>query len=112
MRAHVWTADKQETAECFHATAASDDPMPAGYNIAPSTMQPVIRQGRDTGVRELVGMRWGLVGFGSAGPDPKHATFNARVDNLGGAAFGGHLSTNDVAWFQSREFSSGARAST
>jgi putative SOS response-associated peptidase YedK len=27
-------------------------------------------------------MRWGLVGFGSKGPDPKRATFNARADNL------------------------------
>jgi putative SOS response-associated peptidase YedK len=27
-------------------------------------------------------MRWGLVGFGSTGPDPKRATFNARADNL------------------------------
>ena len=76
------TADKQAIAEWFHASAASDDPMPPGYNIAPSTIQPVIRQGRDTGARELVGMRWGLVGFGSAGPDPKRATFNARSDNL------------------------------
>ena len=58
------TADKQAIAESFHASAASDDPMPPGYNIAPSTIQPVIRQGRDTGARELVGMRWGLVGFG------------------------------------------------
>jgi putative SOS response-associated peptidase YedK len=56
--------------------------LPPGYNIAPSTIQPVIRQGRDTGARELVGMRWGLVRFGSAGPDPKRATFNARSDNL------------------------------
>jgi putative SOS response-associated peptidase YedK len=76
------TADKQAIAEWFHAAAASDDPMPPGYNIAPSTIQPVIRQGRDPGARELVGMRWGLVGFGSAGPDPKRATFNARSDNL------------------------------
>jgi putative SOS response-associated peptidase YedK len=76
------TADKQAIAEWFHASAAGDDPMPPGYNIAPSTMQPVIRQGRDTGARELVAMRWGLVGFGSAGPDPKRATFNARSDNL------------------------------
>jgi len=30
-----------------------------------------IRQGRDTGARELVGMRCGLVGFGPAGPNPK-----------------------------------------
>ena len=76
------TADKQAIAEWFHAAATGDDTMPPGYNIAPSTIQPVIRQGRDTGARELVGMRWGLVGFGSAGPDPKRSTFNARSDNL------------------------------
>jgi putative SOS response-associated peptidase YedK len=27
-------------------------------------------------------MRWGLVGFGSSGPDPKRVTFNARSENL------------------------------
>lgn len=27
-------------------------------------------------------MRWGLVGFGSAGPDPKRSTFNARAESL------------------------------
>jgi putative SOS response-associated peptidase YedK len=27
-------------------------------------------------------MRWGLVGFGSNGPDPKRSTFNARAENL------------------------------
>ena len=53
------TADKQAIAEWFHASAANDDPMPPGYNIAPSTIQPVIRQGRDTRARELVGMRRG-----------------------------------------------------
>jgi putative SOS response-associated peptidase YedK len=76
------TADKQEIAERFHCTTVGDEPMPPGYNIAPSTTQPVIRRGRDTEARELVGMRWGLVGFGSAGPDAKRATFNARADNL------------------------------
>jgi len=76
------TADKQAIAEQFHATATTDEPLPPGYNIAPSTIQPIIRQARDTGARELTGMRWGLVGFGSTGPDPKRATFNARADNL------------------------------
>jgi hypothetical protein len=27
-------------------------------------------QGRDTGAREMGDMRWGMVGFGSSGPDP------------------------------------------
>ena len=75
--------DKQAIAEWSNAEAAEDLPdFSSSYNIAPSTTQPVIRQGRDTGARELVGMRWGLVGFGSSGPDPKRATFNARAESL------------------------------
>jgi len=58
-------ADKQAIIDHFHSPAATDEPFPPGYNIAPGTTQPVIRQGRDTGACELVGMRWGLVGFGS-----------------------------------------------
>jgi putative SOS response-associated peptidase YedK len=76
------TEDKQAIAEYFHAAAASGEPLPPGYNIAPGTRQPVIRQARETFARELVGMRWGLIGFGSAGPDPRRATFNARSENL------------------------------
>ena len=75
-------ADKQTIVDHFHSPAATDEPFPPGYNIAPGTTQPVIRQGRDTGSRELVGMRWGLVGFGSNGLDPKRSTFNARTENL------------------------------
>jgi putative SOS response-associated peptidase YedK len=75
-------ADKQTIVDHFHSPAATDEPFPPAYNIAPGTTQPVIRQGRDTGARELVGMRWGLVGFGSSGPDPKRSTFNARSENL------------------------------
>jgi putative SOS response-associated peptidase YedK len=33
------------------------------YNIAPMTVQPIVRLARDTGERELVPMRWGLVPF-------------------------------------------------
>jgi putative SOS response-associated peptidase YedK len=74
--------DKQAIAEHFASEPASEEPFPPAYNIAPSTIQPVIRQGRDSGVRELAGMRWGMVGFGSKGPDHKRATFNARSENL------------------------------
>ena len=75
-------ADKQAIVDHFHSPSTTDEAFPPGYNIAPGTTQPVIRQGRDTGARELVGMRWGLVGFGSSGPDPKRVTFNARSENL------------------------------
>src|ERR1035437_9744642 len=33
------------------------------FNIAPTTFQPVIRGDKETGERELVLMRWGLVPF-------------------------------------------------
>ena len=49
------------------------------YNAAPTTTQLVIREHREGG-REIVPMRWGLVGHRSAGPDPKRATFNARAE--------------------------------
>jgi putative SOS response-associated peptidase YedK len=66
--------DKQAIAEYFHSEPAEDLPdFASSYNIALSTTQPAIRIGRDTGARKMVGMRWGLVGFGSAG-----RTRNAR----------------------------------
>jgi len=77
------TEDKQQLAEYFQAIMTGDPLTYApGYNIAPTTIQPVLRLERDTNFRELVPMRWGLVGFGSSGPDPKRSTFNARAEGL------------------------------
>jgi len=77
------TADLQQIADVFHAEAADATfSLPPAYNIAPTTNQPVIRQNRDTFNREIVPMRWGLVGNHSTGPDPKLSTFNARSDSL------------------------------
>ena len=45
------------------------NPLPPCYNIAPSTTQALIQQDRDTFARKLVALRWGLIGFGSDGPD-------------------------------------------
>ena len=77
------TIDKQTIAEALRAQATGDPLAYApGYNIAPTTTQPVLRQQRETFGRELVPMRWGLVGFGSKGIDPKRSTFNARAEGL------------------------------
>ena len=75
--------DKQAIAEFFHAQA-SDDPLVAvpGYNIAPSTTQPVIRHSRETDTREIVPMRWGLIAHNSSGPDPKRSIFNTRAEKI------------------------------
>jgi putative SOS response-associated peptidase YedK len=56
-------SDKQKIAEVFHATKVDDFVLPPwDYNVAPTSTQPVIRQSRDTGDRELVSLRWGLEG--------------------------------------------------
>jgi putative SOS response-associated peptidase YedK len=77
------SSDKQAIAESFQAQTTGDDlACVPGYNIAPTTTQPVIRQHRDSLVREIVSMRWGMVGYRSNGPDPKRSTFNARSESL------------------------------
>jgi putative SOS response-associated peptidase YedK len=56
----------------------------ADYNVAPTTFQPVIRNGRETGDRELVLMRWGLVSFFTKQlSDIKGvSTINAKAENV------------------------------
>jgi putative SOS response-associated peptidase YedK len=60
--------------------------MPAAdYNVAPTTHQPIIRQSRETGERELILARWGLIPFFTK--DLKEikglSTINARAETIG-----------------------------
>jgi putative SOS response-associated peptidase YedK len=78
-------SDKQKIAEVFHATKVDDFPLPPwDYNVAPQTMQPIIRANRDTGERELVQLRWGLVPFSTKSlADLKgKSTINARAESV------------------------------
>ncbi len=59
----------------------SADPPPS-WNVAPQTMQPVIRLNPDTGEREMVLMRWGLVPFFAQSPVFNYSTINARAETL------------------------------
>lgn len=77
--------DKQRIAEAFHVRdvpasliIAADD------NVAPTTVQPVIRLNRDTHEREIVLMRWGLIPFfaKSAQQFKAFATINARAESV------------------------------
>jgi putative SOS response-associated peptidase YedK len=52
------------------------------YNAAPQTFQPVIRLNPDTGEREVVLMKWGLVPYWSKTVKLKYSTINASADNL------------------------------
>lgn len=57
------------------------DPPPS-WNVAPQTTQPVIRLNPETGEREMVLMRWGLVPFFAESPVSNYATINARAETL------------------------------
>ena len=58
-------SDKQRIAEAYRLGEIPFDlVLPDwNFNIAPTTFQPVIRGDKETGQRELVLMRWGLVPF-------------------------------------------------
>jgi putative SOS response-associated peptidase YedK len=61
---YVRKAGKQKIAEAFNAKPVGELPMPdADYNISPTSNQPIIRESRDTGEREIVLARWGIVPF-------------------------------------------------
>lgn len=55
---------------------------PPRYNIAPTQTIPVIRLNPETGQREMVLQRWGLVPHWSKDTTPLPALFNARAETL------------------------------
>ena len=83
---YVLSGDKQKIAEYFHANPQPAElPMPdADYKIAPTTHQPIIRQNRESGEREMVLARWGLVPFFTKElSDIKGvSTINARAESI------------------------------
>ena len=75
------TSTLEQLEEDFEAEATGNRLAYApGYNIAPTTTQPVIRQKYDSPGREMAPMRWGLVGSHFKAFDPKRSTFNARAE--------------------------------
>ena len=83
---YVRRGDKQKIAEYFHASPQPAElPLPGeDYNVAPTTFQPIIRQSRESGERELVLARWGLVPFFTKelGDIKGLSTINARAESI------------------------------
>jgi putative SOS response-associated peptidase YedK len=79
-------SDKQRIAEAFHLGQLPEGFAlpPWDYNVAPTTHQPVIRHNRDTGERELILMRWGLIPFfaNNLNQFKDLSTINARSSTL------------------------------
>ena len=78
-------ADKQRIAEWMqtHNTDVFDDSYLApSYNVAPQSLQPVVRLDNETGVRELSIMRWGLIPFWSKDSKIAYSTINAKAETI------------------------------
>jgi putative SOS response-associated peptidase YedK len=77
--------DKQQVAEHFHVKRVEiPGPIAPNWNVAPDTFQPVIRRSHETGERELVLMRWGIVPWFAKTESEFKAlsTINAKSDRL------------------------------
>jgi len=78
-------SDKQRIAEWMqaHDTGVFDDSYYApSYNVAPQSMQPIVRLDSETSQRELTVMRWGLVPFWSKDGKAGYSTINARAETV------------------------------
>jgi putative SOS response-associated peptidase YedK len=78
-------ADKQRIAELMQTrnTDVFDDSYLApSYNVAPQSLQPVVRLSSETGDRELTIMRWGLIPFFAKDAKIAYSTINARAETV------------------------------
>jgi hypothetical protein len=78
---YVRRSDKQRIAEHFQVHGPSLPDFGPSWNVAPQTLQPIIRLNWDTGERELVLMRWGLIPFWAKDPSIG-LTINAKVETI------------------------------
>ena len=76
-------ADKQRIAAAMQAgyTNVFEEIAPS-FNVAPQTLQPVVRLSRDSGERELALMRWGLIPWWAKDGKIGFSAINAKAETL------------------------------
>jgi putative SOS response-associated peptidase YedK len=74
--------DKQKIAEPFAIHGPVIPDFGPSWNVAPQTFQTVVRLNRDTGEREIVMMRWGLIPFWATDPSIGLRTINAKAETI------------------------------
>jgi putative SOS response-associated peptidase YedK len=79
---YVRRSDKQRIAELFAIHGPVMPDFGPSWNVAPQTFQPVVRLNRDTGEREIVMMRWGLVPFWAKDAKIGLRTINAKAETI------------------------------
>jgi putative SOS response-associated peptidase YedK len=77
---YVRKSTRREIARWFEAEDAAE--WGASYNVAPQTFQPVVRLNRDTGQREIVLMRWGLIPYWAKDARIGLSTINAKAETV------------------------------
>jgi putative SOS response-associated peptidase YedK len=79
---YVRKSTRREIANWFAAADAEGVEWGPSYNVAPQTFQPVVRLDRDTGQREIVLMRWGLIPYWSKDSKIGYSTINAKAETV------------------------------
>ncbi len=79
---YVRKSTRREIANWFAAEDPQGVEWGPSYNVAPQTFQPVVRLHRETGQREIVLMRWGLVPYWSKDAKIGFSTINAKAETV------------------------------
>jgi putative SOS response-associated peptidase YedK len=85
-------ADKQRIAEWMqtHNTDVFDEldetKLAPSFNVAPRSLQPIVRLNTETDERELTVMRWGLVPYWSKDGKASFSTINAKSETIATSA--------------------------
>ena len=79
---YVRRSDKQRLAEHFRLHPGTMPDFGVSYNVAPQTFQPIVRLNRDSGEREIVMMRWGLIPFWAKDAKIGYSTINAKAESI------------------------------
>src|ERR1700721_2541740 len=83
---YVRKSTRREIAAWFGVDAGDEGPYTdewvASYNVAPQTFQPVVRLNRDTGMREIALLRWGLIPYWSKDAKIAYSTINAKAETV------------------------------
>jgi len=75
-------SSRKAIAAWFGLEEDSLPPFGANYNVAPQTFQPVVRLSPQTGEREVVMLRWGLIPAWARSSREGAMRFNARAEDL------------------------------
>lgn len=79
-------SDKQRIAEAFRAGVPPSFEILPSYNVAPQTMQPIVRLSRDTRERELALLRWGFIPYWAKDAKIGYSTINAKSETVSTSA--------------------------